>query len=151
MRWNRPTWLAKSVISCFPLIPTEHVWKHVIGIQRARTNQCLNISNLRPISASRVPICDTDKKKKKLTLNHNGRISIIRTFNRFQTEEAIVPFFRASPIHSILKDCVTLALPRPQAFAWRKERDCLQSREAQSHKDTILNIKTTTTTTNTNK
>ena len=37
----------------------------MIGIQRARTNQRLMIADLRPISVSRVPICDTAEKKQK--------------------------------------------------------------------------------------
>ena len=41
----------------------------MIGIQRARTNQRLKIADLRPISVSRVPICDTDYKNKNKNKN----------------------------------------------------------------------------------
>ena len=72
MRWNGPTWQAKTIT----VVLHQFHWKetsleldqeHVIGIQRARTNQRLNMANLRPISVSRVPICDAEEKTNKQT------------------------------------------------------------------------------------
>ena len=66
VRWNGPTWQAKTIISCFSINSKlkRDVARDVIGTQRARISKRLKIADLRPISASRVPICDTDLKKK---------------------------------------------------------------------------------------
>ena len=53
VRWNGPTWQAKTIISYFTVNsqlrkrPTSDVIKHVIGIQPVRTNQRLKIADLR--------------------------------------------------------------------------------------------------------
>ena len=50
------------LVSSFGLSTSQ---EHVIGIQRERTSQRLKIADLSPISVTRMPICDTDSKKKR--------------------------------------------------------------------------------------